>query len=266
LRSARSEQPGREILYGLHPVTEALRAHRRALHRLRVRKGRGGPELARILALAQALGIPVEEELDASFRRAVAADANTQGVLLEAGPLPILSLPQLMTAGGSPRMLVALDGVEDPQNVGAIARVAEAAGAIGLVLTERRAPPVGPAVARASAGAIERLPVARVPNLVRALEALRAGGYWIFGADAEAPASLFSLADRVFEGDACVVLGAEGRGIRPGVRDQVDHLVRVPMAGALASLNVATAAAVVLFEWVRRRGEAPAPPSPRVPG
>lgn len=240
-------------------MAEALRARRRAFHRLRIRKGRGGPELARVVALAEALGVPVEEELDPSFRRGAPVDANTQGVLLEAGPLPILSLPQLLAAGRSPRTLVALDGVEDPQNVGAIARVAEAAGALGLLLTERRSPPVGPAVARASAGAIERLPVARVPNLTRALEALRDGGYWIFGADAQAAESLFSLPDRAFAGDVCVVLGAEGRGLRPGVRDHVDHLVRIPMAGEVASLNVATAAAVVLFEWVRRRSAAPAP-------
>jgi 23S rRNA (guanosine2251-2'-O)-methyltransferase len=247
------------VLYGVHPVAEALRAHRRALHRLRIRKGRSGPELDRVLDLARRCGVPVDEEPDAAFRRGLPSDANDQGVALEAGPLPVLALRELVALAERGRRLVALDGVEDPQNVGAIARVAEAAGASGLVLTERRAPPLGPAVARASAGAIERLPVARVPNLIRALDELREAGFWVFGADPAAAESLFSLPDRAFAGDACIVFGGEGRGLRPGVRGCVDHPVRVPMVGDLASLNVATAAAVVLFEWVRR-GEAVGPP------
>ena len=246
-----------EILYGVHPVAEALRARRRRLLRLHVRKGRGGREVARLLARAADLGVPVEEEPEASFRRLAPPDANTQGILLEAGPLPILGLDELVAAarqleGERSLILVALDGVEDPQNLGAIARVAEAAGAGGLILTERRAPPLGPAVARASAGAIESLPVARVPNLGGALDHLKERGFWIFGADPEAPEELFSLPDHLFRGDACVVFGAEGRGLRPGIRRRVDHALRVPMAGRVASLNVAASAAVVLYEWLRR--------------
>ena len=239
-------------------MAEALRARRRRLVRLRVRKGRGGREVARLLARAAELGIPVEEEPEVSFRQLAPPGANTQGVLLEAGPLPILTLGDLVAAvrSGQDRpdtlILVALDGVEDPQNLGAIARVAEAAGAAGLILTERRAPPLGPAVARASAGAIESLPVARVANLAAALDRLKDLGFWVFGADPEAAEDLFSLPDRLFRGDACLVLGAEGRGLRPGIRRRVDHALRVPMAGRVASLNVAATAAVVLYEWVRR--------------
>jgi 23S rRNA (guanosine2251-2'-O)-methyltransferase len=256
------------VLYGLHPVAEALAAGRRALHRLRVRKGRGGPELARVVALAEAAGVPVEEQPEPEFRRGLPADANDQGVALEAGPLPLVALDALARLAGDAGRLVALDGVEDPQNVGAVVRVAEAAGASGLILTERRAPPLGPALARASAGAIERLPVARVGNLASALDALREAGFWIFGADPEAPDSLFSLPDRIFAGAACLVLGAEGRGLRPVVLDRVDHRVRVPMSGRIASLNVATAAAVVLFEWVRRaeqKSGAAATPEGQIP-
>jgi 23S rRNA (guanosine2251-2'-O)-methyltransferase len=239
-------------LYGLHPVAEALRARRRPLYRLWVRHGREGPALRRIQARARALGLSVEEEQEAVFRKRVPETANDQGVALEVGPLPELSLGELSGLGETPRRLVALDGVEDPQNVGAIARVADAAGVLGLILTRRHAPPLGPAVARASAGAIESLPVARVDNLARALEELQGRGYWTFGADLEAHSDLFELPDRVFQGDACVVFGAEGRGLRPGVRRRLDHPLRVPMAGRVGSLNVASAASVVLYEWVRR--------------
>jgi 23S rRNA (guanosine2251-2'-O)-methyltransferase len=152
----------------------------------------------------------------------------------------------------SPRTLVALDGVEDPQNLGAIARVAEAAGAQGLILTRRRSPPLSPAVARASAGAIEWLPVARVPNLPRALNVLKSKGFWAFGSDPEATEELFDLSDRQLSGDRVVVLGAEGRGLRRGIAQVLDHRVRIPMEGQVDSLNVSSAAAVVLFEFLRR--------------
>jgi 23S rRNA (guanosine2251-2'-O)-methyltransferase len=171
--------------------------------------------------------------------------------VLSAGPLPELTLAALAAQGNPPRTLVALDGVLDPQNLGALARVAEAAGASGLLVTRRRAPPLGPTAARASAGAIEWLPVARVVNLSRALRELKELGFWVFGASPDAPDDLFRLPSRVLRGDRVVVLGAEGEGIRTGVDRAVDHRVRIPMAGRIRSLNVSTAAAVVLFELAR---------------
>jgi 23S rRNA (guanosine2251-2'-O)-methyltransferase len=148
--------------------------------------------------------------------------------------------------------LVALDGVEDPQNVGAIVRVADSAGVDGLILTHRRSPPLGPALARASAGAVEWLPVARVPNLRGALKLLKKEGFWALGAEPEGPVSLFDTPESITRGPLVVVLGSEGKGLRPGVLEEIDHRVRIPMAGRVASLNVATAAAVVLFELLRR--------------
>jgi 23S rRNA (guanosine2251-2'-O)-methyltransferase len=121
-----------------------------------------------------------------------------------------------------------------------------------MILTRRRAPPLSPAVARASAGAIEWLPVARVANLPRALNELKSKGFWVFGCDPGAPDALFELPDRLLRGDRVVVLGAEGKGLRRGVDQMLDHRVRVPMAGRVASLNVAAAAAVLLFEFRRR--------------
>jgi 23S rRNA (guanosine2251-2'-O)-methyltransferase len=174
-------------------------------------------------------------------------------VALLAGPLPEVSLGELSRAGEAPRTLVALDGVEDPQNVGAVARVAESCGASGLLLARRRAPPLGAAVSRASAGAIEWLPAARVANLGRALNTLKDKGFWVFGCDPEGAEDLFALPARVVAGDQLVVLGAEGRGLREGILRALDHRIRIPMAGRVGSLNVAAAAAVVLFELRRRR-------------
>jgi 23S rRNA (guanosine2251-2'-O)-methyltransferase len=175
-----------------------------------------------------------------------------QGVLLEAGPIPIVDLAELVSAAGEDGWLVALDGIEDPQNLGAILRVAEAAGARGALLPERRVAPLSPAVARASAGALEHLPVAQVTNLVRALETLKEREFWVHAADPSAGRDLYELPDRLTSGRLVLVLGAEGRGVRPGVRAAVDVFVRIPMAGVIESLNVASAAAVVLFEWARR--------------
>jgi 23S rRNA (guanosine2251-2'-O)-methyltransferase len=240
-----------ERLVGIHPVREALRARRRPLRRVWIAGSAGRRHLDEILALAREADVPVE----------VADGPGRSGrdqVELEAGPLPEVSVEELAAFAGESARLVALDEVEDPQNLGALCRVAEAAGARGLILTRRHAPPLSPAVSRASAGAVEHLAVARVPNLRRALNHLKSQGYWVLGADVEAPADLFELPDRWLTGKLVVVLGGEGRGIRPGVRECLDHRARIPMAGRVGSLNVSTAGAVVLFELLRRaraRGE-----------
>jgi len=232
-------------------VQEALRARRRVLHRLRVRAGRRRPEIDALCELASEAGVPVEE-VEGDRPEASSLGTGTQGVLLDAGRLPELPLEQVALAGEGSRTLVALDGVEDPQNLGAIVRVAEAAGVTGMILTRRRAPPLSPAVARASAGAIEWLPVSRVPNLPRSLNQLKEMGFWVFGGEAGAPLDLYDLPDRLVAGHRVLVLGAEGRGLREGVQRVIDHRVQIPMEGRVASLNVAAAAAVMLFELGRR--------------
>jgi len=245
-----------EILYGVHPVREALRAGRRRAFRLHLR-ARGRPEVRELEAAARAAGVPVAAADGEGLARLAGAEARTQGVVLEVGPLPELGPLDLAGAGGADDLLVALDGVEDPQNVGAIARVAEAAGAGGLILTRRRAPPLSPALARASAGAIEHLPVARASNLPQALKALKQKDYWVFGADSIEGEDVFGLSERVVTGRKIVVLGAEGRGLRPAVLEQVDHRIHIPLGGRVGSLNVAAAAAVALFELRRRRAAPP---------
>jgi 23S rRNA (guanosine2251-2'-O)-methyltransferase len=256
-------RPGRpgthppELLRGVHPVREALRARRRELSRLFVREGRPRQDLDDLAAAAARAGVLVERCSPDAPDSPVGS--GSQGVALEAGPLPELPFEELLAdrpAGRSVR-LVALDGVEDPQNLGAIARAAEASGTRGLLLTKRRSPPLSPAVARASAGAIEHLPVARVPNLPRALKLLKNKGFWSIGADSVKGDDWFSFPDRLAQGDLVIVLGAEGRGLRPGILDAVDHRVRIPMVGRVGSLNVAAAAAVLLFDLLRRERGAP---------
>ncbi len=251
-------------LTGLHPVREALRARRRRLDGLILRAGRPGPALREIIDLARVLGVPVEQvEVEALDRR-VEGEWNHQGVALRVGPLPELSMAELFdVAGQAPpgRRILALDGVEDPQNVGAVARVAESAGVLGMILTQRRAPALTPSVARASAGAIEWLPVARVSNLGRALAELQSRDYWILAAAPDAQRSLYDMKDRILTGNLVVVLGAEGKGLRPSILNQADHRVGIPMRGRVDSLNVSTAGAVLLYDLLRRSESAVSDPT-----
>lgn len=240
-----------EALAGYHCVREALRARRRRLSRLWIRSPapRGGLELE---ALAAGAGVPVEWGAASDLEARVPAEVRSQGLILEAGPLPEHGLEDAPPVEEQP-LIVALDEVEDPQNVGAIARSAEAAGARALLLARRRAPPLSPAVSRASAGAIEHLPVIRVPNLARALAELGRQGRWLIGADAGPDAHPYWEAERLWASAAVLVLGGEERGLRPAVRSQLDLRVRIPMHGRTESLNVAAAAAVLLFEAARHR-------------
>ena len=248
-----------ELLIRLHPVREALRARRRELVRLRVRDPLP-KDAAEVLELAEVAGVPIARQTAADLEQGLPDGARSQGFVLEAHALPTLSLEEMLSRGTpGDRTLVCLDGVEDPQNLGALARATDASGADGLILSNRNAPPLSAAVSRASAGAIEHLPVARVANLGRALEALKQHDFWVLGADPEAPDCLFETPDRLWEGDLVLVLGAEGRGIRPGIAQRLDHRVRIPMRGELASLNVASAGAVLLFERLRRRTRVASP-------
>ena len=257
-RRRKSSAGGIERLHGRHVIEEALRARRRSLHRLLVKPRPVGAELQGLVDLAREMGLPVVETDGARLAElAQPGDGALQGAVLEAGSLPELNgVAELCAsaegAGVGNRRFVVLDGVE-----GGIARVIDAAGVNGLILTRRRAPPLSPALARASAGAIEWLPVARVTNLVRALKELKSEGFWVVAADPEASVDLYALPDRLLRGDLVVVLGAEGRGLRPAVRAAVDHPIRIPMRGNVDSLNVATAGAVLLYELLRRASAQP---------
>ena len=237
----------REQLTGSHVVREALRARRRELFGLRV-AGRVDPEIE---SAAGAAGVAIQRVDARDLPRDPGGSA--QGVALEAGPLPESSLESVLAEADESALLLLLDGVEDPQNLGAIARVAEAAGVLALVLPHRRSAPSSPAATRASAGALEWLPVVRVGNLRNPIRTLREEGFWLLAADGGAEESIFGLSDRALAGRLAVALGAEGRGLRPGVLELADFRARIPMAGRVGSLNVATAGAVFLYEVRRRR-------------
>ena len=240
-RSApRTSGPAHELLYGRNPVREALRAGRRRVHRVWATAGAGKePWLA---------GAHVDVARADEIAARCGSDAH-QGICAEVDPFSYAGAADLL-ARADP-LIVALDEVQDPQNLGAIARTAEAAGAHGLVVPERRSAEVTPAAAKASAGAVEHLPVARVRNLADFLGAAKAAGCWCYGADAGGGAR-YDEPD--YAGGVVLVVGAEGKGLRPRVAAACDALVSIPLRGRVGSLNVSAAAAIVLFEISRCRG------------
>jgi 23S rRNA (guanosine2251-2'-O)-methyltransferase len=231
------------VLSGIHPVTEALRAGR-PLDRVLVAQGAGGPRVQAIVDLARQAEVPVRFEPRAALDRVAGTPAH-QGVVALGAAKKYADLDAVAAAG----ILVVLDGVEDPHNLGAIIRTAHAAGAAGVVIPERRAVGVTDVVAKAAAGALEHLPVIRVTNINRTLEELKERGYWIYGLDERGTEDY----DRVeFSTPTALVMGAEGKGLHEQVRKHCDVLVGIPMAGKISSLNVSVAAGIVLFEWKRR--------------
>jgi 23S rRNA (guanosine2251-2'-O)-methyltransferase len=232
------------VRVGIHPVLEALHA-RRPLDRVVVAKGLAGPRIQEIIELSRSLSIPVRFEPRQALDR-LAGGPQHQGVVALGAPHRAVALEDLIGAKG---LLVILDGVEDPHNLGAIVRTAHAAGAAAVVVPERRAAGLTETVAKAAAGALEHLPVARVGNLTRALEQLKRCGYWIYGLD-ERGGDTYDQID--YASPTALVLGGEGKGLHDLVRRHCDFLVRIPLAGKISSLNVSVAAGIVLFEWKRR--------------
>jgi len=254
-----------EVLYGLHPVEEALKAGRRRFDRILVARERGDARtdsrFARLLAQCRQARVPILEQPREQLTLAAKTSAH-QGVVAFVRPQEFLVLEDLFEPPGSSsakRLILALDGVEDPQNLGALLRVADGAGVDGVLLTERRSAPLSPAAVKASAGAAEHLRIARIVNLVRALEELKRRNLWVVGLD-ERGATTYDQFD--FTGDLVIVLGREGAGLHDLVRRTCDHLLRIPMAGGVSSLNVSAAGAVVLFEAARQRRAAGSATSP----
>jgi 23S rRNA (guanosine2251-2'-O)-methyltransferase len=241
-------------LLGIHAVREALAA-RRALDRIVIARGRHGERIEEIVSLARELRIPVRFEDRAQLDR-IAESREHQGVVAFAAAQKSFSLEDLIACAatrppqaGKP-LIVLCDSIEDPHNLGAILRSALAAGADGVVIPERRAAGLTETVARASAGALEHLPVARVTNLSRAMLALKEADYWLIGLDERAPQD-YTQAD--FTGAVGFVLGSEGKGLHELVRKNCDFVVSIPTTGPVRSLNVSVAAGIVLFEAVRQR-------------
>jgi 23S rRNA (guanosine2251-2'-O)-methyltransferase len=256
-----------DTLYGVHAVEEALRAGRRRFDHVLVARERHDGRLEQLVAQCRQAGVRVRSEPREQLTHVAGTSAH-QGVVAVVRPKEMLTIEDIFEApaGREPgslsrRLVLALDGVEDPQNLGALLRVADGAGVDGVVLTERRAAPLSPVAVKASAGASEHLRIARVVNLVRALEELKRNNLWIIGLD-ERGTTDYDRFD--FSGDCVLVLGREGAGLHDLVRRTCDHLLRIPMAGGVNSLNVSAAGAVVLYEAFRQRraAESGAPTRP----
>ena len=238
---------------GRRPVLEALRAGRRRVHRVLVQAGlpdRG--TLADVRAAAAARGVPVEDVPRARLE-AMARTEAPQGVIARCDPLPLADLDAL--AAPPPALVLVLDGVVDPRNLGAAARAAEAAGATGVVASRHEASPLSPVAAKASAGALEHVPVSLVAGIPSALRRLKQLGVWVVALDPDGTTPIWDVA--VLTEPVALVVGAEGRGLTRLVRESADVAASIPLAGAVSSLNAAAAAAVALFEVRRHRASRP---------
>jgi 23S rRNA (guanosine2251-2'-O)-methyltransferase len=238
------------LVYGVNPVRELLQAGGE-ISELWLQEGgvRAAPELER---LGKALGAAVRHAPRARLDKLSGTDRH-QGVVAVVADFRYSELEDLLaaaTAAGQPPLLVVLDGVEDPHNLGAIIRSAQALGAHGVVIPRDRAVGVTPVVAKASAGAIERCKVARVTNIARSLEELKAAGVWTVALAADGERTLEGVE---LQGAIAIVLGSEGEGVRPLVKRSCDFVARIPMKGGFESLNVSATAAVALYEAARQR-------------
>ena len=233
---------------GVHAVYEALAAGKQPIERIHVAREVRSARLKEIIDLARKRDVPVRKDDRAVLDR-LAQGTPHQGILAVIGEFAYAPFERLFESQRS--CVVVLDGVEDPHNLGAVIRTAEACGVSGVVVPERHSAPLSAAVAKASAGALAHVPVVRVPNLVSALDELKEKGLWIVGLDA-ADGGLWTDFD--YTVPVAVVLGGEHRGLRRLVRQHCDAIVRLPMLGKVAALNVSVAAGIVLYEVIRQRG------------
>jgi 23S rRNA (guanosine2251-2'-O)-methyltransferase len=241
-----------DLICGINPVVEALSAGRRHFDRLLVVKGLRNRRVSEALARASQLGVPLRFETRETLDR-LAAGVPHQGIIAVVSPKPAIDLYDLLKSAHDPALLVVLDGVEDPRNLGAIIRTVEAAGADGVLLPERHSAGLSETVNRASAGALEHVKVARIGNVSQTLDSLKERGVWVIGLDAGG-----ERWDKVdFKRPIALVLGGEGKGLRRLVREHCDQVVALPLFGHVTSLNVSVAAGAVLYEVVRQRGTVP---------
>jgi 23S rRNA (guanosine2251-2'-O)-methyltransferase len=237
-------------IYGINSVTEALKARRRAFEWVGMAKERHDLRLQRLIEDCRKIGIPVRFLQRTELDR-MAGTAAHQGVVAVTSAKQYNDLNDVIASKrGKYSLIVVLDGVEDPHNLGAILRTADAAGANGIVIPERRAAAVTGTVTKASAGASEHLPIAKVTNISRTVEELKDQNIWTVGLDERSPQTYDALDYKM---DCAIVLGAEGKGLHDLVKRKCDFLVSIPMLGKVPSLNVSVAGAVVMYEIVRQR-------------
>jgi 23S rRNA (guanosine2251-2'-O)-methyltransferase len=243
----------RIIIYGLHAISAALAHGRNKPIELWVDAARRDARMRTLIQSAREAGVPVRQVAQGELDKTVPG-ARHQGVLAFCNSRPAYSehdLPFLLEKFAEPALLLVLDGVQDPHNVGACLRSADAAGAHAVIVPRARAAGLTPVASKVASGAAETVPFIQVTNLARTLRGLKDAGLWLIGADGEAEASLYDADLRL---PLALVLGAEGKGMRRLTREHCDALVRIPMRGTVQSLNVSVAAAVCLFEAARQRG------------
>ena len=250
-----------EVLFGMHAVEEAIRSGGRQLDHVSFSRERKDAKLESLMLACRNAGVRVTSEPKEQLSRHAKTDAH-QGVVAFIKERKFLDLEDLLAprADGGHRFFLALDSIEDPHNLGALLRSADGAGVDGVILPERRSAPITGTVAKVSAGASEHVRVARVVNLVRALERLKENHVWVVGLDERGTPD---YTDFDFGMDCVLVLGSEGSGLHDLVRKTCDHLLRIPMAGNVSSLNVSVAGAVVMYEAARQRRAAATDPKPK---
>ena len=240
-----------DLIYGLNPVMEALRGDRKAFE-LFIAGGSSDKRVEKVLALAAGKGIPVRQRDKGDLTRLCGTDYH-QGMALRVEPFPYTELSDMLARWRESQesgLVLVLDGIQDPHNLGALVRTAACAGAHGVVIPKDRAVGVTAAVEKSAAGATETIPVVRVANIAQVLEELKQEGFWIYGTADSASASVYG---QDFSGHVAVVIGGEGEGIRPLVRKKCDVVMSIPLKGGVNSLNASVAGGVVLFEIVRQR-------------
>jgi len=233
------------ILIGIHPVKEALVAGR-PLDRVLVAKGAGGPKIQEIVDLCRQRKVAVRFEPREALDRNSGGSSRHQGVVAFGAEKEYEEFDNVVGSD----LVIVLDGVEDPHNLGAILRSASAVGAGAVVIPERRAVGVTETVAKAAAGALEHMKIVRVTNVAQAIEKFKKSGYWIYGLDERGDRPYDKAG---FDEKTVIVLGAEGHGLHDNVRKSCDFLLRIPMSGPIPSLNVSVAAGIVMFDWKRQR-------------
>ena len=253
--AARSSSANQDLLYGVNPLLEALRAGERIPAEIVVAEGARDERLRELIELARTRNVTVKRVPRTSIDRAV-GNTHHQGVMARVAAARYADVDDLVTSIGtrvgseSEPLVVVLDGVEDPRNLGAILRTAECAGVDGVFVPERRAAGLTDAVAKAAAGALEHVPVARATNLSRLIEELKERNVWVIGTVADAS---MSYTEWDWTRPSAVVLGGEGAGLHRLVSEHCDVLVNIPVRGKIQSLNVSVAAGIVLYEALRQR-------------
>ena len=251
IEERKEEQPA-HILAGRHAVVEAIKAGR-GINRILLADGLRGPSVHELRDLARENGVTVDVVSRAKLDAAVPEGVRHQGVLAYVAPVAYVAVEEIIAAArerGEDPLLLLLDGIEDPQNLGALLRTADAAGVHGILLPRRHSVPLTETVARVSAGALAYVPVARIGNIAQTMRALKEQGFWIAGADM-AGEEMYDRAN--LTGALVLVIGSEGRGMSRLTRDLCDFTVRLPMRGKINSLNASAAGAILMYEALRQR-------------